>query len=97
MIIHDSGLIGKINDYNRAILDLEVNMSPSNKNRGKAWTAAEVKKLRELAKKKTPTDVIGVRLQRTKSGVRHKANELRIALTPVKPAPSKGGKKKKSR
>ena len=48
-------------------------MSKSNKNRGKAWTSAEVKKLRELAKKHISTADIGVRLGRTKSGVRHKA------------------------
>jgi len=61
---------------------LEANMPKSNKNRGKAWTAAEVKKLRELAKKKTPTAVIGQKLQRTPSGVRHKANDLKISLKP---------------
>jgi hypothetical protein len=59
-------------------------MSKSSKNQGKAWTSAEVKKLRELAKKHISTADIGVRLGRTKSGVRHKANELRISLKPKK-------------
>ena len=58
-------------------------MAKSTKNRGKAWTVAEVKKLRELAKKKTPTADIGLKLQRTKSGVRHKANELGVSLKPA--------------
>ncbi len=70
-------------------------MSKSTNNRGKAWTAAEVKKLRELAKKKLSTADIGLKLQRTRSGVRHKANELRISLKPVTKAPAKKGKKKK--
>ncbi len=71
-------------------------MSKSTINRGKAWTAAEVKKLREMAKKKTPTEVIGVRLNRTKSGVRHKANELKISLK-FTPQPTKKGSKKKKK
>jgi len=72
---------------------MEVNMAT--KNRGKAWTSAEVKKLRELAKKKTPTSVIGTKLQRTPSGVRHKANDLGISLKPAaKPSSSKKSKKK---
>ena len=64
-------------------------------NRGKAWTAAEVKKLRELAKKKVSTADIGVKLQRTKSGVRHKANELGVSLKPVNTSPANRSKKKK--
>jgi hypothetical protein len=70
-------------------------MSKSNINRGKAWTTAEVKKLRELAKKKLSTADIGLKLQRTRSGVRHKANELKISLKPLTKAPAKKGKKKK--
>ena len=70
-------------------------MSKSAKNSGKEWTSAEVKKLRELAKKHLTTAEIGVKLQRSKSGVRHKANELRISLKPVTKAPASKSKKKK--
>jgi hypothetical protein len=66
---------------------------PKSTNRGKEWTSAEVKKLRELAKKHLTTAEIGLKLQRTKSGVRHKANDLKISLKPV--VKSQPKKKKK--
>lgn len=67
---------------------------PKSKNRGKEWTNAEVKKLRELAKKHLSTAEIGLRLGRTKSGVRHKANDLRISLKPAKKPAAKRSKKR---
>ena len=76
------------------ILHLEAKTSKSTKNRGKAWTSAEVKKLKELAKKNTPTAVIGLKLQRTKSGVRHKANELGVSLKPTNQSLYNRSKKK---
>jgi hypothetical protein len=62
-------------------------MAKSNQNRGKAWTASEVKQLRTLAKQNTPTGVIGLKLQRTPDGVRAKASEQGISLKPTNQSP----------
>ncbi len=57
------------------------------KNAGKHWTPAEVKQLCELAKKNTPTRVIGLKLGRPEGGVYAKASEKNINLKPTNQSP----------
>ncbi len=56
-------------------------------NAGKPWTPADVKELRDLAAHNTPTRVIGIKLQRTESGVSSKAQEEGISLEPPNQRP----------
>lgn len=63
------------------------------KNAGKQWTPAEVKQLRELAKKNTPTRVIGLKLGRPEGGVYAKASEKKINLKPTNQSPYNRRKK----
>lgn len=63
------------------------------KNAGKKWTPAEVKQLRELAKKNTPTRVIGLKLGRPEGGVYDKASEKNINLKPTNQSPYNRRKK----
>lgn len=50
-------------------------MSKSTRNTGKAWTPAEVKQVKQLAKENTPTRVIGLKLGRTEDAIRSKASQ----------------------
>lgn len=59
----------------------------STRNTGKAWTSTQVAQLRELAKKNTPTRVIGLKLGRTEGGIRAKASEEGISLKPTNQSP----------
>lgn len=56
-------------------------------NSGKAWTPADVKQLRSLAKENTPTRVIGIKMQRTPAAVSNKASEENISLKPTNQSP----------
>ena len=62
-------------------------MPKSTRNSGKQWSASEVKQLRSLAKRNTPTGVIGLRLGRSKAAVQSKAGEKRVSLEPVNRSP----------
>lgn len=62
-------------------------MSKSTRNSGKEWTRAEVTELRQLAKKNTPTRVIGFKLGRTENAVRTKASDEDISLKPTNQSP----------
>lgn len=44
------------------------------RNKGKPWIPSDVKQLRALAKENTPTRVIGLKLGRTETAIRSKAN-----------------------
>lgn len=57
------------------------------RNSGAAWTAEEIKELRELARLNTPTRVIGLKLGRSEDAVYAKASELGITLTPTNQSP----------
>ncbi len=59
----------------------------STRNTGTAWTPAQVKELRQLAKENTPTRVIGLKLGRTEDAVRAKASEEGISLKPTNQSP----------
>lgn len=57
------------------------------RNLGKAWTLQEIQKLRDLARKNTPTRVIGLLLGRTEESIRTKACEIGISLKPTNQSP----------
>lgn len=54
---------------------------------GKAWTPTEVTQLRALAKRNTPTRVIGLKLGRSPGAVGSKANRENISLKPTNQSP----------
>ncbi|HYX07555.1 MAG TPA: hypothetical protein VE912_12560 [Bacteroidales bacterium] len=62
-------------------------MAKYNRNSGKKWKSSEERKLRDLARKNTPTRVIGLKLGRTEDAVRSKASELNISLKPTNQSP----------
>ena len=62
-------------------------MAKSIRNSGKAWSGADARALRQLAKGNTPTRVIGLKLGRSEAAVRAKATELGVSLKPVNQSP----------
>jgi len=62
-------------------------MAKYNRNTGKRWTSVDEKALKDLAKKNTPTRVIGLKIGRTENAVRSKASELNISLKPTNQSP----------
>ena len=62
-------------------------MAKYNRNSGKAWTPSQVKQLKSLAKKNTPTRVIGLKLGRTPGSIYSKASENNISLKPTNQSP----------
>ncbi len=57
------------------------------RNVGKLWTIQEINKLRELARKNTPTRVIGLLLGRPENAIYAKASEIGISLRPTNQSP----------
>ena len=57
------------------------------RNLGKPWTSQEIQALRNLARKNTPTRVIGLILGRTEESIRTKAHEFGMSLKPVNQTP----------
>jgi hypothetical protein len=57
-------------------------------NNGKAWTEAQEKQLKELAKENTPTRVMGLKLGRTPNAIYKKAADIGVSLKPVNQAPN---------
>jgi hypothetical protein len=68
-------------------------MAKTPKNNGKAWTPAEVKQLKQLAKENTPTRVMGLKLERTPVAVQAKASQEGISLKPTNQSPYNRQKK----
>ena len=62
-------------------------MPKSTKNTGTPWTPDQEAQLRELAAGNTPTRVIGVKLGRTETAVRSKAQSLGVSLKPTNQSP----------
>lgn len=62
-------------------------MAKYNRNSGKAWDVKEVSQLKSLAKRNTPTRVIGLKLGRTENAVQAKASENKISLRPTNQSP----------
>lgn len=57
------------------------------RNAGKPWTSQEVNQLKKLAQQNTPTRVIGLKLGRPVNGVRSKASQQNISLSPTNQSP----------
>jgi hypothetical protein len=62
-------------------------MAKYNRNAGKQWTAAEVRRLEQLAEQNTPTRVIGLKLGRTEESIRSKASAEEISVKPTNQHP----------
>lgn len=62
-------------------------MAKPPKNHGHNWKPADEAKLRKLATQNTPARVIGLKLERTESAVRGKAQELKVSLKPTNQSP----------
>lgn len=54
---------------------------------GQPWSAGDVRDLRSLAKKNTPTGVLSLKLQRPVAAIRSKAQREGISLKPINRAP----------
>jgi len=54
---------------------------------GEPWSDRDVKQLRTLANRNTPTGVLSVKLQRPESAIRSKAQREGISLKPVNRSP----------
>jgi len=65
------------------------------KNKGKPWTQADIKELKDLAKGNTPTRVIGLKMGRTPASIYAKASKEKVSLKPTNQAPYGTKKKKK--
>jgi hypothetical protein len=63
------------------------------RNSGKSWDPQQVRQLRDLAKKNTPTRVIGLKLGRSPEAIQNKAGEKGISLRPTNQAPYNRAKK----
>jgi len=57
------------------------------RNEGEPWSPAEVRELRVLVKANTPTGVISLKLGRSPTAVRSKAQRESISLRPVNRSP----------
>jgi ribonucleotide monophosphatase NagD (HAD superfamily) len=62
-------------------------MAKTPTNNGKPWTTEDLKTLKELARKNTPTGLIANQLGRSESAVSQKATELGISLKPANKSP----------
>jgi hypothetical protein len=68
-------------------------VAKSTRNTGKQWNPGDVKELRSLASKNTPTRVIGLKLGRTEDAIQAKASEKKISLKPTNQSPYNRRKK----
>ena len=57
------------------------------KHLGEAWSKSDVRMLRQLARRNTPTGVISLKLGRTPTAIRGKAQRERISLKPANRSP----------
>ena len=68
-------------------------MAKTPKNHGKAWTAAEDRRLKTLAKGNTPTGLIAHDLGRTEGAVYSHASDANVSLKPTNQSPYNRRKK----
>ena len=54
------------------------------------WARGDIQTLKQLARQNTPTRVIGLKLGRTETAIRGKAQREGISLKPVNRSPNKG-------
>jgi len=64
------------------------------RNTREAWGRVDVQMLKQLAKENTPTRVIGLKLGRTETAIRGKAQREGISLRPVNRSPNKGRRRR---
>lgn len=64
---------------------------------GAPWTGAELQELKSLARHNTPTRVIGLKLQRSETSIRSKAQREGVSLKPANQSPYNRRKKKTAR
>jgi hypothetical protein len=57
------------------------------RNKNKSWSSGDLRKLRQLARDNTPTRVIGLKLGRSETSVRGKAQREGISLRPTNRSP----------
>lgn len=69
-------------------------MTKSNRNSGKPWTRSDISQLKVLAKKNTPTRVMGLKLGRTEDAIRTQASKQGISLKPTNQSPYNRRKKR---
>jgi hypothetical protein len=62
-------------------------MAKSTRNSGRRWTSSANKVLRMLARKNTPTRVIGLKLGRSASAIYAQASQLGVSLKPTNQSP----------
>ena len=62
-------------------------------NHRQAWTPADERRLRELARKNTPTGLIAYELKRTEAAIYTHASELNVSLKPTNKSPYNRRKK----
>ncbi|KKP64933.1 MAG: hypothetical protein UR62_C0003G0012 [Candidatus Nomurabacteria bacterium GW2011_GWF2_35_12] len=62
-------------------------MAKYNRNSGKSWDDKQVNQLEKLAKKNTPTRVIGLIMGRTPDAIYKKASQEKIGLDPTNQSP----------
>jgi len=62
-------------------------MAKYNRNSGTPWTGGDVQQLKDMAKRNTPTRVIGLKIGRTEDAVRSKASHLGVLLKPTNQTP----------
>ena len=67
-------------------------MTKAPKNHGQDWTPQQVRELKDLARKNTPTRVIGIKTGRTPQAVQAKASEQGVSLKPTNQSPYSRGK-----
>ncbi len=65
----------------------------ADENNGKAWSPADQKDLKQLAKGNTPTGIIAMKLGRTETAVRSRAQSLGVSLNPPNRSPYNRHKK----
>ena len=61
---------------------------------GTPWTAAQMREFKAMVKQNTPTRVIGLKLQRSETSIRSKAQREGISLRPTNQSPNKGRKRR---
>jgi hypothetical protein len=68
-------------------------MAKKPSNHGQAWTPAQNKQLKQLAKENTPTRVMGLKLGRTPGAVQQHANDIGVSTKPTNQSPYNRRKK----
>lgn len=84
-------MMAKSKVSNRSLANLRPAKKKANpkytRQTGAAWTTAQVKELKTLARGNTPTRVIGLKLQRSETSIRSKAQREGISLKPANRSP----------